>query len=259
MDNTTTVTFYKDGFFGYSENDFQFGSIWHFLPIILMIICIILIYKYRKQIRNYKYETSVRYILAFVMLFVEMSFFWRLSYVGTQGAADNMLGYLPLQMCQWGLIISVFTLISKNKKMFSINFFITLLFATVAIIYPLVITNAGPTFYRYYQFWLEHTLPIISVFYLMFVHEVKLEYKGIYRTLAFIIPLAIICIIVNENIPNANYLYLKLDVPFLPENQIQRAIILTIIVTLIFNLMYFIYYKINKLVSSRKKTNKKYN
>ena len=250
MNETTTVTFYKDGFFGYGDNNnFQFGSIWHFLPIILMIITIILIYIYRKQIKNFKYETTVRYVLASIMLFVEMSFFWRLSYVGTQGAADNMLGYLPLQMCQWGLFISVFTLISKNKKLFSMNFFITLLFASIALAYPLVIKNAGPTYYRYYQFWLEHTLPIISVFYLMFVHGIKLEYKGIFRTLAFILPFAAICIIVNANIPNANYLYLKLDVPFLPDGQIIRAIILTFIVTIIFHLMYFIYYKItNKKV-----------
>ena len=254
MENTTTVTFFKDGFFGYSDNnDFQFGSIWHFLPIILMIITIVFIYIYRKQIKNYKYETSVRYILAFVMLFIEMSFFWRLSYVGTQGAADNMLGYLPLQMCQWGLIISVFTLISKNKKLFSINFFITLLFASIALAYPLVIRNAGPTYYRYYQFWLEHTLPIISVFYLMFVHGLKLEYKGIYRTLAFIIPLAIICMVANDNIPNANYLYLKLDVPFLPDGQINRVVILTFIVILIFHLMYLIYYEINKLAMDSNK------
>lgn len=254
MENTTTVTFFKDGFFGYGDNnDFCFGSIWHTLPIILMIITIVFIYKYRKQIKSYKYETSVRYIFAFVMLFIEMSFFWRLSYVGTQGAAENMLGYLSLQICQWGLIISVFTLISKNKKLFSINFFITLLFASVALAYPLVIKNAGPTYYRYYQFWLEHTLPIISVFYLMFVHDIKLEYKGIYRTFAFIIPFAIVCMIVNYNIPNANYLYLKLDVPFLPDGQIIRALILSFVVFIIFHLMYLIYYVIDKSAMDKKK------
>ena len=80
----TTVKFFSEGFFGYSsEKDFYMGSIWHILPIVLMIITICLIYKYRKRIKNYKYETRVRYILAFVMLIVEMSFFWRLEYVGT--------------------------------------------------------------------------------------------------------------------------------------------------------------------------------
>ncbi len=203
-----------------------------------MIIAIILIYKYRKQIKNYKYETNVRYILAFVMLMVEMSFFWRLLYVGTQGVYDTLLTYLPIQMCQWGLIISVFTIISKSKKLFSISYFITLLFASIALLYPLVIENTGPRYYRYYQFWLEHILPIISVFYLIFVHDMKPDYKGIYRTFIVTIPLAIAAIVANSKIAGARYLYLTLNVPILPENQIIRVIILSILAIGVYHLMY---------------------
>ena len=129
MENVTTLKFFSDGFFGYSnQKDFYMGSIWHILPIVIMIIVIYLIYKYRNQIKNYKNERAVRYILAFVMMIVEMSFFWRLEYVGTQGVNDTMLTYLPIQMCQWGLLICVFTITSMNKKLFSINYYITLLF-----------------------------------------------------------------------------------------------------------------------------------
>ena len=183
MESVTTVKFFRDGFFGYSsQKDFYMGSIWHILPIVIMIIVIFLIYKYREKIKNYKNERAVRFILAFVMMIVEMSFFWRLEYVGTQGVNDTLLTYLPIQMCQWGLIICIFTITSMNKKLFSINYYITLFFATVALIYPLVIEQTGPRYYRYYQFWLEHILPIISVFYLMFVHGMKPEKKGIFYT-----------------------------------------------------------------------------
>ena len=107
----TSANFFSEGFFGYSnKQDFFIGSIWHILPIVLMILVIILIYKNREKIKNFKYETSVRYILAFVMMIVEMSFFWRLLYVGNQGETDTMLTYLPLQMCQWGLLICIFTI-----------------------------------------------------------------------------------------------------------------------------------------------------
>lgn len=241
----TKVDFFSDGFFGYSkEQDFFMGSIWHILPIILMIIAIILIYKYREKIRNYKYESRIRYILAFVMLIVEMSFFWRLLYVGTEGVYNTLLTYLPIQMCQWGLIISVFTIISKSKKLFSISYFITLLFASIALLYPMVILKTGPRYYRYYQFWLEHILPIISVFYLIFVHNMNPDYKGIYRTFLVTIPLASVAIIANSKIEGARYLYLTLNVPILPKNQIIRVIILSIIAIGIYHLMYLIFYKI---------------
>ena len=236
---STSVNFFSEGFFGYSnEQDFFMGSIWHILPIVLMILAIILIHEYREKIKNFKYETSVRYILAFVMMIVEMSFFWRLLYVGNQGQADTMLTYLPLQMCQWGLLICVFTIISKNEKLFSINYYITLLFASIALIYPLVITNAGPRYYRYYQFWLEHILPILSVFYLMFVHDMKPEKKGILYTFFVTVPLTIAAIIANSKIKGARYLYLTLDIKILPENMILRAAILFVLVLGIFYVMY---------------------
>ena len=240
------VHFFSDGFFGYSkEKDFFMGSFWHILPIVLMIIVIILIYKYRKQIREYKYETRIRYILSFIMLIVEMSYFWRLLYVGSEGKYDTMMGYLPIQMCQWGLIICVFTVISKNKKLFSINYFITLLFASIAIFDPLVIEKTGPGYYRYYQFWLEHILPIISIFYLMFVHNMKPEYSGIYKTFIVTLPLAALAIVANNMVPGARYLYLTLDIP-LPKNQIIRVIILSILAIGIYHIMYLPFYKSKK-------------
>ena len=248
---TTTVGFFKDGFFGYSESvNFYMGSKWHILPILFMIITIFLIYKFRNQIKNFKYESTIRYLLAFVMMIVEMSYFWRLLYVGSQGTDTNMMGYLPLQMCQWGLILCIFTIISKNKKLFTINFFVTLLFASIALAYPIVIEHTGPRYYRYYQFWLEHILPIISVFYLMFVHKLKPSYMGVYYTFIAISPLVLASAIANHYIKGANYLYLRLKVPILPEGQIYRIPILIIVVCILFNIMYFIFH----IIDNRKKT-----
>lgn len=245
----TSVNFFSEGFLGYStKQDFFMGSIWHILPIALMILTIILIYKYREKIKNYKYEARIRYILAFVMLIVEMSFFWRLLYVGNQGEADTMLTYLPFQMCQWGIILCIFTIISKNEILFSMNYYITLLFASIALIYPLVITNAGPRYYRYYQFWLEHTLPIISVFYLMFVHGMKPQKKGILYTCFVTVPLAIVALIANSKIKGARYLYLTLDVKFLPKNMILKAAILFVLVMIVFYIMYLPFDKKNKQI-----------
>ena len=243
----TTVNFLSEGFFGYStKQDFFMGSIWHILPIVLMILAIMLIYKNREKIRNFKYETTVRYVLAFVMLMSEMTFFWRLLYVGNQGQSDTMLTYLPFQMCQWGLIVCVFTIISKNRILFSINYYISLLFASIALIYPLVIENAGPRYFRYYQFWLEHILPIISVFYLMFVHNLKPLKKGIFYTFFVTLPLAIVAVIANSKIEGARYLYLTMDIKFLPQNMILRVAVLAVIVVCIFYLMYLPFDKANK-------------
>ena len=43
--------FSNEGFFGYGEKgDFQYGSIWHFIPIIILICAVIFVKIRRKEI-----------------------------------------------------------------------------------------------------------------------------------------------------------------------------------------------------------------
>ena len=78
------VRFYNSGFFGFGEKgNFKYWSLAHFIPIILLIAAIVLIYRYRAWLREWKHEENFRFIFAFVMLMVEMSYFWRLLYVGS--------------------------------------------------------------------------------------------------------------------------------------------------------------------------------
>ena len=255
-------TFNSDGFFGYGEvGDFKYFSFWHFLPIVLLIIAIILTYKNRIKIRNWKYEERFRYILAFTMMIVEMSYFWRLLYVGDELGQNSLLIKLPLQVCQWSLISCIFMILSKNQKLFDICFYVCLILGTAACLTPTVIVRTGPTYYRYYQFFLEHELPICSVFYMMFVHKLKPTYKGLYFVIGLLFILALLCIYVNNHIDGANYMYLAgykegVDagdniINYLPKNQYVRMLTLTVIVTTLFNLLYFVWSKIDKSLNNK--------
>ena len=60
---STSVKFFSKGFFGYSnKQDFFMGSIWHILPIVLMIIVIILIYKNREKIKTWHLSQKMKKI-----------------------------------------------------------------------------------------------------------------------------------------------------------------------------------------------------
>ena len=49
---------------------------------------------------------------------VEMSYYWRLLYVGSSNPEEhNLMDKLPLQVCQWSAILSVFML-SKRKMIY---------------------------------------------------------------------------------------------------------------------------------------------
>ena len=206
------IEFYKDGFFGYGEKgDFTYFSFWHIFPIVLLIAAIILTYIYRKKLSEFKYEKQVRFVLGCLILLFEAGYYWRVLYVGSEGVSNTLLTKLPFQICEWTAIFAALTLFVENKTLFDIDVFVCLTLGIVPLITPAVITTTGPTYFRYYQFFGIHLLPIYAVFYMMFVKGYKYDLKTIYKPFIFLVILAIISIILNQNIKDANYLYLAND------------------------------------------------
>ena len=228
---------------------------WHFLPIGLLIIAIILTAIKQESVRCWKQETRFRYLLSFVMLMVEMSYFWRLLYVGNESGGNSLMTKLPMQLCQWGLICCVYMIISLNDTLFGINYFITFFGAGIAIFSPIVISRTGPTYYRYYQFWLEHLLPIYATYYAMAIHKKRPKYRHLWLSYAGMLVMTIPASIANLKFTEANYLYLKLDIPFMPDNYALRIIIYSIITLAAFHLLWGLHYGIEHLI--KKSANKK--
>ncbi len=204
------VQFFKDGFFGYGEKgNFKYFSLAHFIPLILLVLAVFLCYRYRNKFKNWKHEETFRFIFAFVMLMAEMSYFWRLLYVGSSDPTKiNLLDKLPLQVCEWTCIIAIFMMTKKSKLLYQICFYVCLTIGIFPLLTPSVITTTGPAYYRYYQYWMEHILPIIAVFYMTFVHGFRPRLKGIWLSSGFMSVLVVFALICNFNIKDANYLYL---------------------------------------------------
>ena len=208
---STSAIFYSEGFFGYGEKgNFKYWSISHFAPIILFALAIFLFYRYREFFRNWKWEENFRFIFASAMLLVEMSYFWRLLYVGSSepGASIDMLDKLPLQVCEWTCIFAVFMITKKSKAIYQVCFYVCMTIGVFPLLTPSVITTTGPAYYRYYQFWLEHILPPLAVLYMSFVHGHRPTKRGIIGGVCFMGTLTTFALICNANIPGANYLYL---------------------------------------------------
>lgn len=249
------VIYFSSGFFGYGEKgDFRQWSLAHFVPIILAVIAIILIKKYSDRIRAWKGERTFRFIYAFVMMICEMSYFWRLAYVGPGTDPDKtMMAFLPLQVCQWTLICTMFMMMSKSKKLFNLSFFLTLSAGLLPILFPAVISAMGPGYYRYYQYWGEHLLPVVGMFYMMFVHKFEPKPYGILMTIGALFLLALPCVYFNGKYEDAHYLYLKhgsfamLD--FLPDSVFLTGVILTAAVLVLLSLDWLVYSIIRKRCS----------
>jgi hypothetical integral membrane protein (TIGR02206 family) len=230
-------------FFGAGETvEFKNFTFAHFLPILFMIGVIFLIYKFRKQLREYKHEDKLRLILAFVLIITEMSYFWRL--VGVESLNANPVDHLPITICGWAIIFSSFMIATKSQSLFDIVYFWVFAGSTFGLLTPTVITYTGPTRFRYYQFWLEHISGFIVIFYMIFVHNFRPNWKSMLKSYLSLVVLAVVASIANNMLPGANYLYVARPedtasiLDFLPKNYIVRLILMAAIITLLFFVIY---------------------
>ena len=138
-------------FFGQGEEiEFRYFTLAHILPIVIMLGVIALIIVYGKKIQGWKHEGKLRLGLALTLIITEMSYFWRL--VGVPELNPNPHEHLPITVCGWCVVFCSYLVITKNQTLFDISYFWLFSGTIFALATPTVITYAGPTRFRYYQF-----------------------------------------------------------------------------------------------------------
>ncbi len=241
-------------FFGAgTEPEFALFTPAHFAPILLLIAVLALIHRYREPLRNSRYETNLRYVLGFLLIICDMSYYWRLAACPwlSGGPAEN----LPLGVCTWSVIFCAFMMIGKSQRLFDITYFWLLSGSLFALLTPTPLTYCGPTRFRYYQFWMEHTLGYVAIFYMIFVHGMRPNRRSVIRSYCALLAMAVFAAWVNHMIPGANYLYMArpesapsvLDI--LPPHYGLRIAIMALVISAMFALAYLPWY-----LKDRKKT-----
>ncbi len=230
-------------FFGEGTTpEFSIFTFAHFAPILLMLTVLYVLFRSREKLRIWEHEEKIRYILAFALIISDMAYYWRL--VGMPSLGANPVENLPIGVCGWAAIFCSFMLVGKSQLLFDIAYFWLLSGSLFALLTPTPLTYTGPTRFRYYQFWAEHTLGYIAIFYMIFVHKIRPTVRSAVRSYGALLVFAFIAYGVNTMIPGANYLYLArpesapsvLDI--LPPNFALRTAIIVAVITLMFFLAY---------------------
>ena len=234
-------------FFGAgSEQEFSLFTFAHFAPVLAMLLVIWWIWKKQDAIRESRHEVKVRYILAFALIIADMAYYWRLAAAPWLSAGP--MDSLPLGVCGWAAIFCSFMLVGKCQSLFDIVYFWILSGSLFALITPTPLTYTGPTRFRYYQFWADHTLSYIAVFYMIFVHKMRPTVRSAVKSYCALVAMCIVAYWVNSMIPGANYLFLArpeaapsvLDI--LPPNFFLRTAIMVAVITAMYGLAYLPWY-----------------
>ncbi len=215
----------------------------HFLPIVVAVGVIFLIYYFRDKLRSMKKEYLFRYLLAFALICSEMSYYWRLIAVPALG--PNPVDHLPITVCGWVVVFASFMVLCRSQTLFDICYFWAFSGSIFALITPTVITYTGPTRFRYYQFWAEHLLGYIAIFYMIFVCKMRPNFKSILKAYGAMVALALVAYWANSLIgPGANYLFMAKpeDTPsildILPPNFALRILVMAAAVSALYFLAY---------------------
>lgn len=232
-------------FFGAGEpGEYKDFTLAHILPILIAAGVVYLIYRYRDKLRESKHDKTIRYAMAFTMIVSEMSYFWRL--VGVESLNANPIDHLPITVCGWTIVFCSYLVIGKSQTLFDIAYFWLFAGTIFALITPgAVLATTGPTRFRYYQFWVEHTFGYFAIFYMIFVHKMRPTVKSAIKSYGTLAILAIVAYVANDILgPGANYLFMAKpeDTPsildILPPIFAVRILIMAAAVTLLFFLSY---------------------
>lgn len=231
-------------FFGSGEGiEFRAYTMAHLIPILVAAAAIYAIYYFREPLRTARYGWLLTWTLAFAMIVCEMSYFWRLC--GHPALTPVPEDHLPITVCGWATIFASYMIVTKSQRLFDIVYFWIFAGSIFALISPAVIANEGPTRYRYYQFWGEHLLGYIAVFYLIFVEKMRPTVRSIIRAASLLAVLTGVAILANKVVGGeANYLFLatteeaKSILDFLPTNLGIRLLVMASVVSVFFFLSY---------------------
>ena len=230
-----------------SEPEFALFTPAHFATILFMLAMVFLTRKFKNQLRESKFEVNIRYIMAFLLIISDMAYYWRVA--GHPGMVPDPAQHLPISVCGWAAIFCSFMLVGKSQTLFDISYFWILSGSVFALLTPTPLTYTGPTRFRYYQFWTEHTMIYISTFYMIFVHGMRPTIKSALKSYAALWTMVVIAYFVNQMVgEGANYLFMArpeaapsvLDI--LPPNFILRTFIMAAVITALYVVAYIPWY-----------------
>lgn len=197
--NEKVVNFVSDWF--YNPNiQFHMWDVIHITTLFFIVIFIFLIYLNRKNLILYR--NFIRITVAILLLISRFSLdIW---YLTTDNWSLNHS--LPLELCSMMSICAAIMLLTKNKFLFEIVYFVGIGGTIQALVTPNLFF--GYPQFRYIQFFLDHFLLILAPLLMIWLYEYTITKSSIVRAFLAINVLALIVFFINSFI-DANYMFLK--------------------------------------------------
>lgn len=180
----------------------EFG-LGHILTIIFSLVGLVVIYIYRKQIKQFKYEKQLRWSIAIFALLWELGLY--LFIVTSPEGWDWGLNIPFGSLCGITLYVGIVIMLTKNYKLYEIGYFWT--FGAIAsLLFPDILYYFDR--YRFYQFMLGHALFFYMFAYMLFVHNFIPKIKSYYKSVITLFVIVVVYFGINK-LFDVNFLFLE--------------------------------------------------
>lgn len=185
----------------YNSNiQFHLWDVTHLLTIGIILGLIVCIYLFRKKLIPIR--GPIRIITGLLLILSRLSLdVW---YITTnQWSAQSSL---PFELCSMASLLAGVMLLTKNRFLFEVLYFIALSGAAMAIATPDL--YFGFPQYRYIQFFSDHFLLILAPLLMIWLYHYRITWRSVLTSFLFLNGLAAMVYIVNHLI-SANYMFLS--------------------------------------------------
>ncbi|MFD2922849.1 TIGR02206 family membrane protein [Halobacillus naozhouensis] len=221
---------------------FQLFGTAHLIMLIVFSAGMAALYLFSANLRKgTRSHHVVRWGLFFLLITSEISYqVWTLSN-GLFSPAEH----LPLHLCGIASLIAMAGLLTYQKKLIQINYFIGIIPALLALITPDI--PHGYEHYRFWKFFLHHMAIPWASFFLLVTSSVSINWRVMSKTYSYLILYAMFIGGMNHLI-GSNYLYLSgppaanTPLNYLGEG-LQYYLNLSLLALAVFSLMLGIYRK----------------
>ncbi len=165
-------------FFGLVPGIFHFHlfGFWHIVMSVATLLAIFLIYHNREKLRKWKYhDKEARYFIAIFMFLNMVIYYVPMIIMGTW----DWHVHLPLHLCFISGGLFMITMITENRKLYKLTYFLSFLGPLPAILFPDL--TCGPDRFIFWQFFISHHFFLVASLYTLYVLDYKIEKRDLPR------------------------------------------------------------------------------
>lgn len=182
------------------ENNFHMWDMIHIVTILFIVVCISALFTFKKFLRPHR--EKIRITIGWILIISRLSLdFW---YIST--SQWSLKSSLPLELCSIASIMCGIMLLTKNKHLFEIFYFIALAGAFQAILTPDL--YFGFPQFRYIQFFFDHSLLIAAPLIMISLYGFKITHQSLIKSFLTLNGIAAVVFFMNI-VFSANYMFLR--------------------------------------------------